>query len=129
MSALVRFIRDELPSSRKNLASRRMPRREEADPLAVLIGARIKALREQAGLTQEKLAYEAGLKSKGHLSGIERGLVVPTLPTLSLLAERLEVELIDVVTFPESSLRHELVDLTRGMKIGSLRKLVREARG
>jgi len=106
-----------------------MPRREKADPLAVLIGARIKALREQLGLTQEKLAYEAGLKSKGHLSGIEKGLVIPTLPTLSLLADRLAVELLDLLTFPEISARHELVDLTRGMKVGSLRKLVREVRG
>jgi len=106
-----------------------MPRRTEADPLAVQIGARIRALRTELGLTQEKLAYESGLKSKGHLSGIEKGLVVPTLPTLALIAERLGVELIDLVTVPSGSDRHALVDLTRGMKAGTLRRLVREARG
>jgi transcriptional regulator with XRE-family HTH domain len=106
-----------------------MPRRTEADPLATQIGARIRQLRKGLGLTQEKLAYEAGLKSKGHLSGIEKGLVVPTLPTLALIAERMNVELIDLVTFPDSADRHALVDLTRTMKVGTIRRLVREARG
>jgi transcriptional regulator with XRE-family HTH domain len=106
-----------------------MPRRTEADPVATQIGARIRALREELGLTQEKLAYEAGLKSKGHLSGIEKGLVIATLPTLALIAERLNVELLDLVTFPEHSDRHALVDLTRAMKVGTVRRLIREARG
>jgi transcriptional regulator with XRE-family HTH domain len=106
-----------------------VPRRKEADPIATQIGARIRELREEVGLTQEKLAYEAGLKSKGHLSGIEKGLVIPTLSTLSLLAERLNVELLDLVTFPEESDRHNLVNLTRSMKIGTVRRLVREAQG
>ena len=104
-----------------------MPRREEADPFAAQIGERIRALREELGLTQEKLAYEAGLKSKGHLSGIEKGLVMPTLPTLTLIAERLEVELLDLMTFPKESDRHRLVDLTRSMKIGTIRRLIRDA--
>jgi transcriptional regulator with XRE-family HTH domain len=75
------------------------------------------------------MRYEAGLKSKGHLSGIEKGLVIATLPTLALVAERLNVELLDLVTFPEVSERHALVDLTRSMKVGTIRRLVREARG
>jgi transcriptional regulator with XRE-family HTH domain len=106
-----------------------MPRRTKADPIATKIGARIRELREELGLTQEKLAYEAGLKSKGHLSGIEKGLVIPTLPTLALVAERLSVELVDLVTFPDGSDRHALVNLTRSMKAGTIRRLVREARG
>jgi transcriptional regulator with XRE-family HTH domain len=106
-----------------------MPRREKADPLAAKIGARIRALREAQGLTQEKLAYEGGLKSKGHLSGIEKGLVLPTLQTLAVLAERLEVELLDLLTFPEESTRQKLVELTRTMPPGTMRRLVREAGG
>ncbi|MCC6898775.1 MAG: helix-turn-helix transcriptional regulator [Polyangiaceae bacterium] len=97
--------------------------------MAAKIGRRIRALRESLGLTQEKLAYEGGLRSKGHLSGIEKGLVRPTLPTLVVLAERLEVDLLDLVTFPEDSPRQRLVDLTRGMKPGTIRRLVREAEG
>jgi transcriptional regulator with XRE-family HTH domain len=105
-----------------------MPRREEADPLAAKIGRRIRALRERLGLTQEKLAYEGGLKSKGHLSGIEKGLVSPTVQTLGLLAERLEVDLLDLVTFPDESPRQSLVDLTRDMSAGTVRRLVRDAK-
>ncbi|MDX2054009.1 MAG: helix-turn-helix transcriptional regulator [Polyangiaceae bacterium] len=104
-----------------------MPRRDSADPIGAKLGRRIRVLREEQGLTQEKLAYEAGLKSKGHLSGIEKGLVLPTIQTLALLAERLGTELVDLVTFPEESERHRLIDLSRSMKVGTIRRLVRDA--
>lgn len=104
-----------------------MPRREKRDPLAEKIGRRIRTLRQALNLTQEKLAYEGGLRSKGHLSGIESGLVLPTLPTLALLAHRLGVDLLDLLTFPEESARQHLVDLTRQMKAGTVRRLVRDA--
>jgi len=103
-----------------------MPRREICHPLAAKIGARIQALRKAAQLTQEKLAYEGGL-SKGHLSGIEKGLVVPTLPTLELVAARLGVELLDLLTFPDESERQRLVDLSRAMRPGTIRRLIRDA--
>lgn len=88
-------------------------------------GARIRALRVEMGLTQEKLAYEAGL-SKGHLSGIEKGLVRPTLTTLALLCERLEVDFLDVFTFPAESQRQKLVDLTRKLPGAAVRDLLRK---
>ncbi len=106
-----------------------MPRRSTADPISAKIGQRIRVLREDLGLTQEKLAYESGLKSKGHLSGIEKGVVRPTLPTLEALAERLEVDLLDLFTFPEESERHKLIELTGHMKPGTIRRFLREARG
>ncbi|HEU4577875.1 MAG TPA: helix-turn-helix transcriptional regulator [Polyangiaceae bacterium] len=106
-----------------------MPRRTESDPLSAKIGSRIRSLRETIGITQEKLAYESGLKSKGHLSGIEKGLVLPTLATLTLLAHRLGVDLLDLFTFPEESPRQQLVDLTRQMKAGTIRRLIRDAQG
>lgn len=112
-----------------NLVSSAMPRRLEADPIAAKIGRRIRELRRSYGLTQEKLAYEGGLKSKGHLSGIEKGLVRPTLQTLAILAERLEVDLLDLITFPEDSPRQRLVDLTRRMTPGTVRRLIRESGG
>jgi transcriptional regulator with XRE-family HTH domain len=104
-----------------------MPRREVRDPLAAKIGRRIRELRRTRGLTQEKLAYESGLASKGHLSGIERGLVRPTLATLALLAERLEVELLDLMTFPAETPRQLLVDRTREMDPETIGRLVHEA--
>lgn len=105
-----------------------MPRLMHADPVARKIGRRIRQLREDAGLTREKLAYEAGLKSKSHISGLEKGLVRPTIPTLQMLAERLGVDLLDLLTFPEDSPRQELVALSRTMKPGTIRKLVADAR-
>jgi hypothetical protein len=55
--------------------------------------------------------------------------VRPTVETLSALANRLGVDLLDLVTFPEESPRQQLVDLTRGMKPGTIRRLIRDAAG
>ncbi len=71
-----------------------MPRRSTPDPLAQRIGARIRELRQEAGLTLEKLAYESEVGSKGFLSDVEKGLARPTVETLAAIAERLEVQLI-----------------------------------
>lgn len=91
-----------------------MARRNEPDPFAVKIGARIRSLRESAGLTLEQLAYSCGF-SKGQLSTIERGLAIPTAATLRALARGLEMLPLDLLTFPESSPREKLVDLTRDL--------------
>ena len=78
-------------------------------------------------MTQEKFAYESGLASKGHLSGIERGLVRPNVQTLASIAERLEVDLLDLFTFPAASPRQRLVELTRRMNASTVRRLLRGA--
>jgi len=89
-------------------------------------GKGIRQLRLEAGLTIEALAYESDVKSKGHLSSIERGLVMPTVATLKALADRLGVHLLDLVTVPDEDLRQRLVDLTRRWKPGTIRKLIRD---
>ncbi len=103
-----------------------MPRRREPDPLALAVGRRIRQLREEAGLTLEKLAFESEGFSKGHLSSLERGLVMPTVATLAVLAERLGVLPLDVVTFPADDDRQRLVDATRSLPKGTIRKLLKE---
>jgi len=103
-----------------------MPRRSEPDPLALQIGLRIKALREQAGLTLEKLAYESDLRSKGHLSSLEHGLVMPTVQTLQRIAERLDVLVADLVSIPARSERETLLELSRHVPAGTLRRLTRD---
>lgn len=103
-----------------------MPRRREPDPLSQAVGQRIRQLREEAGLTLEKLAFESELGSKGHLSNLERGLVRPTIQTLQVLADRLGVLLLDLVTFPEDDDRQKLIDRTRGLPRGTLKKLAKE---
>ena len=103
-----------------------MPRRREPDPLAQAVGKRIRQLREEAGLTLEKLAFESELGSKGHLSNLERGLARPTIHTLKVLADRLEVSVLDLLTFPEQGDRQKLVDLTRHLGRGTIRKLLKD---
>jgi transcriptional regulator with XRE-family HTH domain len=103
-----------------------MPRRSTPDPLAKRIGARISALRKEAGLTLEKLAYESEVGSKGFLSDVEKGLARPTVETLQAIADRLEIHLLDLVTFPDEDDRQRLVDQTRRLSKGTIRKLLRE---
>jgi transcriptional regulator with XRE-family HTH domain len=104
-----------------------MPRRTDTDDLSRSIGERIRQLRDERGLTLEKLAYESEI-SKGHLSDIENGRVRVTSHTLDILADGLEVALLDLVTFRDAGPRHELVDLTRGMTEGNLKTLLEVAR-
>jgi transcriptional regulator with XRE-family HTH domain len=103
-----------------------MPRRHSPDPDAKAIGRRIRALRCEAELTQEKLAYESDLGSKGYLSDIEQGLALPTVKTLRVLAERLDVLPLDLLTEPDADPRQKLIDRTRGLTVGALRKLLRQ---
>jgi len=116
-----------------------MPRRREPDPLARAVGLRIRQLREDAGLTLEGLAFESARAnegsraykhelsfSKGHLSNLERGLVAPNVLTLQALADALQVDLLDLVTFPDAGDRQRLVELTRTLPKGTIRKLLKE---
>lgn len=95
-----------------------------ADALAAAIGQRVRALREATGLTQEKLAYESGLRSKGTLSKIESGRQLATVAVLDLLAQRLGVEVLDLFVRPgEGVARHDLIDATRGLPLAELQAL------
>lgn len=57
-----------------------------------LLGRRIKELRKNAGLTQEKLAEMINIETTS-LSGIESGRHFPSLPTIEKIANSLNVEL------------------------------------
>jgi len=103
-----------------------MPRRKHPDALALAIGRRIRALREEQGITQEQLAFTSEMHSKGHLSSLEKGLVMPTVATLKAIADRLEVLVVDVVNDPAESDRAKLIELTRSLPAGGLRRLVKE---
>ena len=81
------------------------------------IGARIKAARERAGLTQEDLAAELDM-SPTHISVLERGRKAPKLETLVNIANTLHVStdmlLQDVVVCATDGLASELsVAITR----------------
>lgn len=57
-----------------------------------LLGKRIKELRKNKGLTQEKLAELIDIETSS-LSGIESGRHFPSLPTLERIATQLNVEI------------------------------------
>lgn len=75
------------------------------------IGARIKAARERAGMTQEDLAADLEM-SPTHISVLERGLKAPKLETLVNIANALHVSsdmlLQDVVLYAADGLASEL---------------------
>jgi transcriptional regulator with XRE-family HTH domain len=54
------------------------------------LGARLRAQREALGWTQAKLAERAGV-SPNYIGVLERGLKLPTLDTLVLLAKALDM--------------------------------------
>jgi transcriptional regulator with XRE-family HTH domain len=103
-----------------------MPRRATPDPLAKAVGKRIRQLRSERRLTAERLAFESDLGSKGFLSDIEAGRASPSMRTLQRIADYLEVVLVDLFTFPEESEREDLIDRTRWLTPGAIRKLLRE---
>ena len=63
-----------------------------------LLGKRIKELRKEAGLTQEKLAEMINIETTS-LSGIESGRHFPSLPTIEKIANNLKVELKSLFDF------------------------------
>lgn len=105
-----------------------MPRLAAPDPLSEAIGRRVRGLRTELGLTQERLAFESGTIGKGHLSDLEKGLLRPTVHTLKGVADRLGVQLLDLVTFPEEGPRQALVDATRALPPSAVAELLRDAR-
>jgi transcriptional regulator with XRE-family HTH domain len=75
-----------------------MSPRESADPR---LGPVIRQLREGAGMTQEDVAYHAGI-STGSLSRIECSLANPSWTTVTRIAAALDTGLIELVHAMES---------------------------
>lgn len=72
------------------------------DDNKILLGTRIRKIREGKSLTQEKLAELMDINAK-YLSGIERGKENPTLDMLIRLAIALDVEMWELFNF-----KHEM---------------------
>jgi transcriptional regulator with XRE-family HTH domain len=64
-----------------------------------LIGDRIRQMRKEKGLSQEKLGYESELHCT-HIGSIERGQKNWSIDTLMKVAKGLNVEVIDLFNFP-----------------------------
>jgi transcriptional regulator with XRE-family HTH domain len=90
------------------------------DPLAERIGARIRALREDAGIGFDAFIARTGL-GRGYVSELERGLVVPSVGSLTCVADALEITLADLVL--GSSDRERVFDELRGQPAALLRQV------
>ncbi len=69
-----------------------------ADTISKELGARIRELRLQAGLTQEQFGNLVG-KSPVAISNVERGRATPSVATLRIFADRFGVPLHDLFRF------------------------------
>ena len=69
----------------------------------ILIGARIRALRQSKGLTQQTLADECDME-KPNLSRIENGNTNPTIKSLWKISNALGVRLKDLVDVEDERL-------------------------
>lgn len=67
--------------------------------LRKLVGRNVRQLRQARGLSQEELAFEAGL-DRTYVSGIERGVRNPTVTIIGKLARGLK-------TTPDTLLRQQ----------------------
>lgn len=105
-----------------------MSSRSAPTSLAKKLGARIRALRAEAALTQERLAWESGL-NKAYLSQVESGLRTPSLPVLWVIARRLGVELADLVAVNSRNPRLQLLDATRTGDVDRAEEILRRMRG
>ncbi len=62
------------------------------DPVLKRLGVQIRRLRENVGLSQEKLAEKASLH-RTYVSGVERGLRNPSVKSLSKIASALRADI------------------------------------
>jgi transcriptional regulator with XRE-family HTH domain len=112
-----------------------MPRRPSPEPVAAKVGTRIRDLRQERGLSLAALADASGL-SKGHMSSVERGLVLITVGTVVSAARALNVPPFVILMFPEEEPLAAIIEHARLSEAGdsekaatTLRKLVQAQTG
>lgn len=65
-------------------------------------GERVKALRRAKGLSQEELAFRAGIH-RNYLGGVERGERNPALDNIAAIAKALDVTPGELLTFTKKT--------------------------
>ncbi|MFY9152107.1 MAG: helix-turn-helix transcriptional regulator [Prolixibacteraceae bacterium] len=68
------------------------------EELQIIIGSRIKLLRESKGISQQVLAAMCNFE-KGNMSRLEAGRTNPTITTLYKISQALDVKIIDLLDF------------------------------
>jgi transcriptional regulator with XRE-family HTH domain len=77
-----------------------------------ILAAHLKRLREDRAITQEQLAFDAGMTASA-LSRIERGLNSPGWMTVKRLAQALDISLVRLVGEVEQESSHQPGDARR----------------
>ena len=91
-------------------------------------GERVKARREELGMTQLDLALKIGYKSKQAICKIETGDRGVSVEKVNLLADALRIPLDVLVGSSEQDLIDELVDELKGMPEDTIRSLLQTVR-
>src|SRR5512138_1317680 len=89
-----------------------MPRRPASKIVARRLGARVRALREELGVTQERFAWDCDL-DKGYVSQVESGKRLPSLQVVFSFAKRLGVEPADLLALDHARPRIQLLEAAR----------------
>jgi transcriptional regulator with XRE-family HTH domain len=71
------------------------------DPLLVGLGEAIRALRDEKGLSQERLSLDSGVH-RNYIGGIERAERRPTLATVATLAAALGLRTSELIALAEN---------------------------
>lgn len=77
--------------------------RKDREQIAVAFGRALRAERERAAISQEELAFRAGV-DRTFISRAERGVRQPALTTVFMLADALEISASDLVGASEKQI-------------------------
>jgi transcriptional regulator with XRE-family HTH domain len=102
----------------RNKVQKRKPRAARArDFSSQAVGALIRTVREGMQMSQGDLAAASGA-AKQAISNLERGAVIPSIPTIQAVCKPLRLDPIDVIRVgfdlapgEETGLRHQIVEL------------------
>ncbi len=78
------LLRDTIPVA--VAATSTIPQRANSGSRAHLVGAKLRALRQQQRLTQGELAHQLGLARQGYISNLETGRKTPSLDLVVQIA-------------------------------------------
>lgn len=84
------------------------PKKKKRHPVAIAFGVALRASRTQAGRSQEALSMACGL-DKTYVGILERGGNQPTLGTIFLLADELEITAESMVTATRKAMNLALI--------------------
>jgi transcriptional regulator with XRE-family HTH domain len=88
-----------------------------------LVGQRVRALRQEQGLSASELARVIG-RSRSLVTQLEAGQLNFTNETLNLFADALGYDELDLYVFPERNVRHRVIDVLRQLSEDSLHDLL-----